>query len=127
MTTLTNLLITLFVAIVTGIATVLSAKIAGKAQKNSKQIEVSGPEWKSFVEEVNKQNDKLIENIQQQVTLLQDELSEVKLRCSTLEKEYDILTEKYRLAIRYGKEWRTKHPKLIKDIYTPKEIEEDLQ
>lgn len=47
-------------------------------------------------------------------------------RISELAKKFDDMRAKYYAALRYGRDWRERHPESIRDVNVPLEIEDDL-
>ena len=112
---LASLLSAALVALITTIGTVYGQKVAGRSQKETKQIEQTGPDWKAFTEEMradlNKQDAK-ISSLESQVENLRERIDQLKSR--------------YWLAVSHIRQLHLHYPDARETVPAPEEIAQDI-
>ena len=112
---LSSLLSAALVALITTIGTVYGQKVAGRSQKETKQIEQSGPDWKAFTEEMRtnlNEQDKKISSLESQVETLRERIDQLKSR--------------YWVAVNHIRQLHLHYPDAREAVPAPEEIAHDI-
>ena len=90
-------------AIVSGLVSILTARLTSSTQKKTAEIESSGPNWQAFTEEIRKQNEDTKAELNGKIDRLQ-------AKVSRLEDGMKFLQNKYRKAMVRLAAWHRKYP-----------------
>ncbi|AMO89687.1 hypothetical protein WM42_1985 [Corynebacterium simulans] len=112
---LASLLSSALVALITTAGMVYGQKVSARSQKETKQIEQSGPDWKAFTEEMradlNKQDEKI---------------SSLESQVETLRERIDYIKSRYWLAVSHIRQLHLHYPDSRETVPAPEEIAHDI-
>ena len=106
-------------AIVSGLVSILTARLTSSTQKKTAEIESSGPNWQAFTEEIRKQNEETKSELNGKIDRLQTKVSR-------LEDGMRSLQMKYRKAMVRLAAWHRKHPEDPLTTSLPDDLAADL-
>ena len=110
-------LIPLLVAIVGGLSTVMATRTQARSNERTANRTAAGPDWASFVKELEAHQDKVNKDFSTRINSLETELGTIRGKLETI-------TAKYKSALVYIAMWRTRYPK--EELPPPEAIVEDL-
>ena len=106
--------------VITGIVSWLTTKLTSSTQKKTAEIEASGPSWKSFTEEIRKQNEETKSELNGKIDRLQTKVSNLEDGMRSLSSRY------HKALVRLGA-WHRRYPDDPLTGSIPEELVRDMQ
>ena len=107
-------------AIVSGLVSILTARLTSSTQKKTAEIESSGPSWKSFTEEIRKQNEETKSDLNGKIDRMQAKVSRLEDGMRSLSSRY------HKALVRLGA-WQRRYPDDPLTVSMPEELVRDMK